>query len=136
MRTIVAVLLSLLACGTASAASPEPDALTRGEYLVERVGMCADCHSPRDETGRFIPSQWLGGSPIGFAPKHKMPNWAEAAPPLAGLPEGYTQTQLAAFLETGRRQDGSEPRPPMPPYRFSRTDAEAVAAYLASLRSK
>jgi len=34
--------------------------LTRGKYLVERVGMCADCHSPGNERGEFIRARWLG----------------------------------------------------------------------------
>ena len=53
---------------------------------------------------------------------------------LAGLPGNYTEAQLAAFLQTGKRPDGSMARPPMPPYRMSASDAQAVAAYLKSLR--
>jgi mono/diheme cytochrome c family protein len=107
--------------------------LERGRYLVERVGMCSDCHSPRDPTGQFIRGAWLGGAPIGVAPKHPIPGWAEFAPALAGLPGHYTEAQLVTFLETGVRPDGSNAAPPMPPYRFSRSDAEAVVAYLKSL---
>lgn len=127
-----ALLLSLLGPSLAQAA--ESELLRRGQYLVERVGMCSDCHSPRDQTGQFIRSAWLGGAPIEMVPKHPIPGWVEYAPRLAGLPGHYSEAALAAFLETGTRPDGSHAGPPMPPYRFSRPDAEAIVAYLKSLR--
>jgi hypothetical protein len=34
---------------------------------------------------------------------------------------------------TGRRPSGRVPDPPMPPFRLSREDAEAIVAYLRSL---
>jgi mono/diheme cytochrome c family protein len=105
--------------------------LTRGRYLVENVGLCADCHSPRNEKGQFLRDQWLKGAPIAFAPSVPMP-WSPAAPPLAGLPS-MTEEQAIAFLRTGKRPDGSAPRPPMPEYRFSAEDAAAAVAYLKSL---
>ena len=122
-----------IACASPAARAADPDALRRGEYLVERVGMCSDCHSPRDQTGQFIRTEWLRGAPIEVVPRQPMP-WAEVAPPLAGLPAGYTEAELVTFLETGTRPDGSAARPPMPPYRLGRADAQAVARYLKSLR--
>ncbi len=95
--------------------------------------MCADCHTPRDPQGAFIRSQWLHGAAIDFAPQHPMP-WATFAPRLAGLPAGYSAEQLASFLQTGQRPDGSRTKPPMPPYRFSPEDARAVVDYLRDLR--
>ena len=131
MRFALAALL--LVPGIAAHAA-EDGKLARGKYLVERVGLCVDCHSPRDEKGEFLRGEWLRGAPIGFKPLHDMPQWGEVAPPLAGLPAGYSEAQLAHFLETGMRPDGSLARPPMPPYRFERADAEAAAAYLHSLK--
>lgn len=107
--------------------------LARGKYLVERVGLCADCHTPRDADGQLIAAESLHGAPIGFRPLHPMP-FAEQAPALAGLPSHYTPDQMATFLQTGNRPDGSRPRPPMPPYRFSKEDAWAVVDYLKSLK--
>jgi mono/diheme cytochrome c family protein len=93
--------------------------------------MCQDCHSPRDEAGAFVRAQWLAGAAVGFSPLAAMP-WAEVAPPIAGLPT-MSHQQGVRFLMSGERPDGSHPRPPMPEYRFSQEDAEAVVEYLRSL---
>ena len=95
--------------------------------------MCNDCHTPHDDKGELITSKALQGAPIGFQPLHPMP-WANAAPPIAGLPANFTPAQMVTFLETGKRPDGSMPLPPMPAYRFSHTDALALTAYLRSLK--
>lgn len=102
-----------------------------GQYLVERVGICQDCHSPRDEAGSFLPDQWLGGAPITFKPTAPMP-WAVVAPPIAGLPT-MSPEQAVHFMMSGERPDGTQARPPHPEYRLTREDAEAVVTYLKSL---
>ncbi|HEX6879891.1 MAG TPA: c-type cytochrome [Terriglobales bacterium] len=106
--------------------------LEHGKYLVNQVGLCADCHSPRDQKGEFIKEKWLEGAPIMFSPSIEIP-WAGTAPPLAGL-EGWTDAEAMKFLTTGIDKDGKNARPPMPPYRFSESDASAVLAYLRSLK--
>lgn len=123
---------------TAARHSPEnstaPSAQTaveRGRYIVEGVGLCADCHTPRTEKGEFDRSRWLLGSTLPFQPSVPMP-WSPAAPPIAGLPS-MNEAQGVVFLTTGKRPDGSAPRPPMPEYRLNRPDASAVIAYLKSL---
>jgi len=119
----------------APAATPAANAglLQRGDYLVNRVGLCIDCHSPRNERGEHIPELHLRGAPIGVAPLAPMP-WATAAPPLAGMPAGWSEKALAHFLMTGERPFNLPPvRPPMPPYRMDEADAKAVVAYLHSL---
>ena len=52
------------------AAAPDktPLQLKRGDYIVNQVGLCIDCHSPRDEKGALLKDRQLRGSPIGFAP--------------------------------------------------------------------
>jgi mono/diheme cytochrome c family protein len=143
-KTLAAIGVLWLAFGaSARAESPSEAAPTmtmelkadplvsRGRYLVEHVGLCADCHTPRNQQGGFLKDHWLQGSALAMQPTVPMP-WAPAAPPIAGLPS-MTSDQAIAFLQTGKRPDGSEPRPPMPSYRFSPADASAVVAYLKSL---
>lgn len=141
--TAAAIAGSVLALG-AAANSPSREStdkivstrvplIERGKYLVHSAGLCIDCHSPRDEKGEFIAARHLTGSPLPFAPTVSMP-WMPAAPRIAGLPAGFTEKDTVHFLMTGERPNGRPaPLPPMPPYRFNRADAEAIAAYLGSL---
>src|SRR5512146_2791193 len=126
----MAVLWTLLggaapAAAQAKTSNPPGDAaakIARGRYLVEKVGVCYDCHSPRDQKGQFVRQQWLQGAPIVFKPTVPIPNWAEKAPKIAGLP-GWTEADAVRFLTTGIAYNGLPANPPMPPYRFSRADA-------------
>jgi mono/diheme cytochrome c family protein len=126
-----AMALALGACSQQPTAPLTGDALVqRGEYVVSIAG-CHDCHTPMTPQGPDM-AQALQGSTLFFAPIAEMP-WAPVAPQLAGLPAGYSEEQLAAFLQTGVRPDGSHPLPPMPPLRMNEADARAVAAYVRSL---
>jgi mono/diheme cytochrome c family protein len=106
--------------------------VARGKYLVENVGMCGDCHTPRNEKGEPVKEQWLGGAPLGFRPIMPMPVWADKAPSIAGL-SGWEKGAAIKFMMTGIAYNGLPARPPMPPYRFNQPDAEAIVAYLKSL---
>ncbi len=107
--------------------------LARGRYLVERVAMCADCHSPRNERGEFIRERWLQGTPLPFKPKAPMPVWADTAIPIAGLP-GWSNADAIRFFSTGLDIGGKTARPPMPAFRLTERDAASVVAYLKSLK--
>jgi len=138
-RNPLCLLLALALAGgavapIALAAKPADKAaqIERGRYLVEGVGMCIDCHSPRLATGEYDRSRWLMGSPLPFAPSVPMPAWAPAAPSIAGL-ENYTDEEAVKLMVTGVTPLESPLRPPMPQYRMNADDAEAVVAYLRSL---
>lgn len=124
-----AAALMLGACAQqAPAELTEAQLLERGDYLVNGVVLCGDCHTPRTETMELDATRELQGADIGGPP-----TMATFAPALAGLPANYTHEQFVAFLQTGVRPDGSHPRPPMPPYRLNEADARAVAAYIAAV---
>jgi mono/diheme cytochrome c family protein len=110
-----------------------PNPVERGKYLVEHVAMCIQCHTPRNEDGELIRSKLLKGAVIPL--KSPFPNkpWAIRAPDIAGLAGAWSETEIVTFLETGARPDGTHPQQPMPPFRLSRTDAAAIAAFLRSL---
>lgn len=42
--------------------APTPE-IKRGRYLVESLGHCGECHSPRNALGGLIRSRWLAGAP-------------------------------------------------------------------------
>lgn len=130
------MLIAVVALAWSCAASdPQARKLARGKYLVENVAGCVDCHSPRNAKGEFDQARSLQGSPLFFAPTVPMPAWAGAAPWIAGLPN-ISDADAISLLETGKTTTGAMKRPPMPLFRFSHEDAEAVVAYLKSLGSK
>ncbi|MBL8204019.1 MAG: c-type cytochrome [Blastocatellia bacterium] len=138
MKRIVlsVVLITALALAWSCAASdPQARKLARGKYLVENVGMCADCHSPRNDKGEFDQKRWLQGGQLAFAPVVPIPGWAGTAPWIAGLPN-ISEAEAVKLLETGTTSTGMAKRPPMPPFKFAHEDAEAVVMYLKSLGSK
>jgi mono/diheme cytochrome c family protein len=133
-QRMASVVIVAAVAGWTAAVSAAEDPLARGRYLVEGVGLCGDCHTPRGERGAPDESRRLQGTRLGFQPIGAMPDWAGDAPPLAGGRAGWTRAQMVEFLSTGVGPSGKPARPPMPPYRLDRADAEAVAAYLESLR--
>ena len=132
LMSAAAALALLAACAPAATAPLEGDALVaRGEYLVNNVVLCGDCHTPMTAQGHDL-ARRLQGGPNLTTPTIEMP-WATEVPPIAGIPAHYTEEQFVAFLQTGVRPDGSAVRPPMPPYRLNEDDARAVAAYIRTV---
>src|SRR5579862_5458216 len=117
------------------ASKPSADSATliaRGEYLTTSVAMCVQCHSGRDENGTILDSARFHGGAIPVTSPYSSQTWATIAPSLAGLP-GFTDEQVIALLTTGNMGDARpSPRRPMPPFRMSRADAEAIVAFLRS----
>jgi mono/diheme cytochrome c family protein len=140
-RTLIAAVVALIACAaalysnaTGSKTSADKKALlAHGEYIVKNVGMCGDCHTPMNEKGEYVQDKWLQGTKLPFGPLVPMPIWADTSVNIAGLP-GWDHAQAVKLLMTGLAPNGQPPRPPMPQYHMNKTDAEAVVAYLVSLK--
>jgi mono/diheme cytochrome c family protein len=120
--------------GAAAAHEASTDAVARGQYIVESVAMCGRCHSPVDAHGNRDPQHWLQGGSIGFAPTVETDGWMMIAPRIAGAPPG-TDEEFVHLMMTGVSRRGTHLRPPMPQFRMTQSDAEAVLAYLKSLGS-
>jgi mono/diheme cytochrome c family protein len=128
-------LAPLILATRLSSAPPDEKAqhIARGKYLAIDIGGCQDCHTPRDQQGQFIKDKWLQGSELFVKPAFPIPGWTSISPGIAGLPN-WTDEQAITFLTTGIAPDGTQGNPPMPRYRYNRTDAKAVVAYLRSLK--
>jgi len=136
MTGIVVAGLCLTAAYNSLAAPGKSDSkqqIGRGEYLVKVIAQCGDCHTPMDEKGELIQAKWLQGTKLTFASTVPVPNWADASPNIAGL-EGWDHEKAIQFFMTGLALNGQPARPPMPQYHMHRADAEAVVAYLESLK--
>ena len=125
-------LMLVAVTGLARAETP----LERGRYLVETIGACANCHTPKARTGRPIASMAYAG---GFVVKEKM--FTAVAPNITPDKEtgigSWTDAQIIRAIREGKRPDGSTVGPPMPIelYRkLSDTDVKAMVAYLRSLK--
>lgn len=137
-KVFFAVVFSLVTWWLAGAAERnKADSIenetSRGRYLVERVAMCVQCHTPRSQTGELLETRYLQGAavPVSAPPNFRIA-WAYKAPAIAGLP-GYTVQEGIKLLTEGVTPDGRVPRAPMPKFQLSRGDAEAVVTYLKSL---
>lgn len=115
-----------------TAAVPSADAVARGAYIVEQVAQCGRCHTPVNRSGERDQTNKLAGGPLDFSPTVARENWAMNAPRIAGTPPG-TDEQLVTLLTTGISRTGQPMRRPMPQFKMTRADAEAVLAYLKSL---
>lgn len=129
-----------LAVGLAAQSSSAPTKtggnaqLERGKYLVEKIGMCNDCHTPMTPQGPDM-SKHLQGAELIFKPTIPVPNWAERSANIAGM-RGWTQAEAMKFLTTGIDPNGRTARPPMPEYRYNKSDAQAIYTYLHSLATE
>jgi mono/diheme cytochrome c family protein len=118
-------------------AKAKPDAeadpaasVKRGDYLVNQVARCGDCHTPRDARGRLDNSRLLQGAPVWFTPNVRRGKWERRAPDItaSGKAGKWSQAKMTTFFSTGKKADA-----PMPAYKLSMDDARAVTAYLRSL---
>lgn len=138
-KVLLTLVFSLMTWWLATAADRSnkvgniEDGISRGKYFVERVAMCVQCHTPRNQTGELLETRYLQGGPVPVsAPPNFRIDWAYKAPAIAGLP-GYTIQDGIKLLTEGITPDGRVPKAPMPKFRLTRADAEAVVTYLKSL---
>ena len=109
-------------------------AWNRGAYLVEGLGHCGACHSPRNALGAEKANAYLAG---GFAE-----GWE--APPLTSLshaPIPWSEDELFAYLRTGKSRFHGVAAGPMAPVvkelaSLPDQDIRAMAVYLGSFNEK
>ena len=132
----VAICAAALVAAAGSAISAET-LIERGAYLVNTIGACGNCHTPRDKAGRVMPGMALAG---GFE-FHEAGIGHVIGPNITPDPETgigkWTEAEIVTALRDGKRPDGTIIGPPMPIpayQKLSDRDASAIAAYLRSLK--
>src|SRR6202011_6376736 len=99
-----------VACATAMIGwSADADSLARGKYLVEEVGKCQECHTPRLETGEIDKTKWLQGAEFNFQPIKDVKGWHKTSPnltPAGKLWARWGEAGLTKFMETGAGPKG------------------------------
>ena len=109
----------------------------RGKYLVEEVAKCQDCHTPRGADGQLDREKWLKGTVLDFQPMQPVKEWHKTSPDLtpgSRLWQRWTEKGITEFLKTGLGPSGHTADPPMPTYKLKAEDAEAIVAYLKTLK--
>lgn len=106
--------------------------VNRGAYIVESLGHCGSCHTPR---GVGMNEKALDSSQEQFLSGGSLNGWA--VPSLRGLPH-WTEQEVVAYLQTGRNDKAAvagEMKSVVQESTSYLTDADlkAVAAYLKFL---
>jgi mono/diheme cytochrome c family protein len=103
----------------------------RGAYLVNALGHCAECHSPRNLLGGIVAAQRFAGGPDPEG-KGWVPNITQK-----GLSD-WNEKDIAYFLESGQTPDGDSAGGSMVSViknisQLSEPDRAAIANYVKSL---
>ena len=117
--------------GPFAAAQSAPAAVDRGAYLVQALGHCGECHTPRNFFGAMKKDRFLAG---GKGPDDKnIPNLTPTRL------KKVSDTELKDFLVTGVTADGDAPAEAMAEVirnttsQLTPADLDALIAYLRSL---
>lgn len=140
MKSLVTKMFFLVcAIAYSSAAMSADDAqLARGEYIVETIAACGNCHTPKD------PDTALGIESLAYAGGYtiKDPGFTAYAPNITMDVEtgigSWTDEEIIVSIRDGLRPDGTIVGPPMPSSSFYRTmsdyDVRAVVAYMRTFK--
>lgn len=111
---------------------PDDDAqLERGRYLVEALGHCGECHTPRNAVGAPLNDQWLAGA--------ANPSGEGRIPGIDKL--DWSARDIAYYLETGFTPDFDSAGGHMAAVientsQLPEQDRAAIAAYLSALSQR
>jgi D-sorbitol dehydrogenase (acceptor) len=116
--------------GFTSHAAQQQDPVSRGKYLVDTLGHCSTCHTPRNMAMAETQSKYLSGSNVSgwFAPNI-------TSDPLSGI-GGWSQQELADYLHTGHATGKGQAAGGMAEavehslQYLTPEDTQAIAAYL------
>lgn len=111
-------------------ATAETDALERGRYLVEALGHCAECHTPRGALGGLQGDQWMAGAPNPSG-EGRIPNITPAV-------LQWSERDIAEYLKSGFTPDFDSAGGEMVAVikntsQLTDADRAAIAAYLKAI---
>lgn len=150
MKTIFALIIvfSLISCGIFLPIKVDqaqqitvkltPERLERGEYLVEHVTGCADCHSQRDWSIFMAPTKpgTHGAGGEVFNEEMGTPGTIYAPNITPAALSSWTDGEIIRAIVSGVSKDGTPlfPIMPYPNYaRMSQEDIYSIVAYIRTL---
>jgi mono/diheme cytochrome c family protein len=133
IRATLAVWKALFLDKTPFQPDPSKDAeWNEGAYLVEGLGHCGACHSPRNFMGARTQPAYGGGSAEGwYAPPLNKDNLSQ---------QPWTKVELVVYLMDGWHAQHGMAAGPMTPivdalHKQNEIDVFAIAAYVGTLRA-
>ena len=135
LRLAIAATAATLLCGALTPAAISETPVERGRYLVETIGGCGNCHTPRGPGGVFAEGKHLAGGFV-FDEKPFRAVSSNITPDKETGIGNWTDDQIVKAIREGIRPDGSLIGPPMPfeLYRkMSDSDVRAIVAYLRTV---
>ena len=112
----------------------------RGQYIVDHLAACIDCHTPRDQMGALDLTRYLSGADcfidaIPDDPDSGCLSSRNLTNDATGLMT-RTDAQIKAMFMDGHRPDGTNLIPVMPYYIFhnlTEADADSIVLYLRTV---
>jgi nicotinate dehydrogenase subunit B len=133
IRATLAVWKALFLDKTPFTPDPSKDAeWNEGAYLVEGLGHCGACHTPRNFMGARTTPAYGGGSAEGwYAPPLNKDNLSQ---------QPWTKVELVVYLMDGWHANHGMSAGPMTPvvnalHKQNEIDVFAIAAYVGTLRA-
>ena len=134
MIRFVTILIAALAA-TLGVANAQSALVKRGDYLVNGILTCGNCHSPKGPTGD-IPGKHFSGGLSWDEPPFKVtaPNITQDKETGIG---GWTDAEIKKLLRTGIQPNGAHIAMVMPTgfyHIMTERDLNAVVAYLRTIK--
>ena len=128
-----------LACALGAAlmtsAYAQSDLVKRGDYLVNTVMTCGNCHTPKGPTGDIVDKAFSGGLVFDEPPfKVTASNITQDKETGIG---SWTDAEIKTLMRTGKRPNGVQVASVMPTAFYgivSERDMNAIVAYLRTLK--
>jgi mono/diheme cytochrome c family protein len=142
VRIGIACGILLLAASNAAFAQSKPSQVERGNYLVNTIMACGNCHTPRGADGKQVTDRFLGGGGLTLS----TPAFIVTAPNITPDAEtgigSWSDAEIKHALVTGMRPNhghlaGVELAAVMPANFYKgllADDLDAVVAYLRTVK--
>ena len=129
------ILAALALAAAAGAANAQSDLVKRGDYLVNTIMTCANCHSPKGPPAAVAGKDFSGGLSWDEPPfKVTAPNITSDKETGLG---SWTDAQIKTLLRTGKRPNGVQIAEVMPTAFYgiiTERDMDAIVAYLRTIK--
>ena len=133
MKLAVAVFAAVVA--TLGCAHAQSDPVKRGDYLVNTIMTCGNCHTPKGPPAAIAGKDFSGGLSWDEPPfKVTAPNITQDKATGIG---GWSDAEIITLLRTGKRPNGVQIAGVMPTAFYgivTDADMKAIVAYLRTLK--